>query len=213
METNLSEALQWRYAVKKFDSNKAVDQKLVDKIIEAAWLAPTSSGLQPFQVIDITNQALKDKIVSIAYNQHQVADCSHLLVFAAWDNYTSERIDHIYHYITSERGQEEDRYKPYMDRLKEVYLNRDAELNFEHAARQAYIAFAFSMAMAAELKVDCTPMEGFDNEALDKLLKLKEQGLRSVTMLPLGYRDATNDWLVNLKKVRHPISEFLIEIK
>ena len=69
------------------------------------------------------------------------------------------------------------------------------------------------MAMAAELKVDCTPMEGFDNEALDKLLKLKEQGLRSVTMLPLGYRDATNDWLVNLKKVRHPISEFLIEIK
>ena len=88
-----------------------------------------------------------------------------------------------------------------------------AERNFEHAARQSYIAFAFAMAMAAELKVDSTPMEGFDNEALDKLLNLNERGLKSVTILPLGYRDENNDWLVNLKKVRHPKKDFLIEIK
>jgi Nitroreductase len=82
-------------------------------------------------------------------------------------------------------------------------------LNFEHAARQSYIAFAFAMAMAAELKVDSTPMEGFDNDALDKLLNLNERGLKSVTILPLGYRDENNDWLVNLKKVRHPKKDFL----
>ena len=209
----LLDTLKWRYATKKFDSSKKVDQKLVDQIVEAARLAPTSSGLQPFQVIVITNQQLKEKIVPIAFAQHQVADCSHLLVFAAWDNYTTERIDHIYGLITSERNQPADQYKPYTDRLKNAYLNRPAEENFEHAARQAYIAFGFAIAEAADLGVDTTPMEGFDNVALDDLLQLRERGLKSVTILPLGYRDESQDWLVNLKKVRHPESEFIIEIK
>lgn len=207
------DTLQWRYATKKFDPSKKVDQKLVDEIIEAAWLAPTSSGLQPFQILEITNQELKEKIVPIAYNQQQVADGSHLLVFAAWDNYTESRIDTMYKHITDDRHQAPDQYKDYTDRLKKAYLNRPAELNFEHAARQAYIAFGFAMAMAADLHVDSTPMEGFDSDALDHLLGLKELGLKSVTILPLGYRDQNNDWLVNLKKVRHPKGEFLIEIK
>lgn len=206
-------ALKWRYAVKQFDPSKTVDQKLVDEIIEAARLAPTSSGLQPFQIIDITNQEIKEMIIPIASDQHQVADCSHLLVFAAWDTYTAERIDHIYHLTTSERRQAPDRYQAYTDRLKSYYLYRSDEENFEHAARQSYIAFAFAMMKAAELKVDCTPMEGFDNDELDNLLELRKIGLRSVTMLPLGYRDEANDWLANLKKVRHPMNEFLIEIK
>lgn len=210
---NLLEALQWRYATKKFDPSKKVDQQLVDQIVEAAWLAPTSSGLQPFQIIEITNQDLKNKIVPIAFNQQQIADCSHLLVFAAWDNYTEERIDKIYGYITHDREQEPNQYKSYTDRLKGAYLNRSGQDNFDHAARQSYIAFGLSIAMAAELKVDTTPMEGFDNEALDALLNLKEKGLKSVTILPLGYRDAENDWLVSLKKVRHPKKEFHIEIK
>lgn len=210
---SLIDALQWRYATKKFDSAKKVDQKLVDEIIEAAWLAPTSSGLQPFEILVITNQEIKNKIVPIAFNQQQIADSSHLLVFAAWDNYTEKRIDTIYKYITEGRAQDPNQYKDYTDRLKKAYLRRPAEVNFEHAARQAYIAFGFAMAMAADLKIDSTPMEGFDNEALDKLLKLNERGLKSVTILPLGYRDSTNDWLVNLKKIRHPKKDFLIEIK
>ncbi|MDR3059262.1 MAG: nitroreductase family protein [Prevotella sp.] len=210
---SLIDALQWRYATKKFDSAKKVNQKLVDEIIEAAWLAPTSSGLQPFEILVITNQEIKNKIVPIAFNQQQIADSSHLLVFAAWDNYTEERIDTIYKYITEGRAQDPNQYKDYTDRLKKAYLRRPAEVNFEHAARQAYIAFGFAMAMAADLKIDSTPMEGFDNEALDKLLKLNERGLKSVTILPLGYRDSTNDWLVNLKKIRHPKKDFLIEIK
>lgn len=209
---NLLDTFRWRYATKKFDSSKKVDQKLVDQIVEAAWLAPTSSGLQPFQVIEITNQELKEKIVPIAFGQQQVADASHLLVFAAWDNYTEKRIDNIYHLITTERGQKPDQYKDYTDRLKKAYLQRPAAENFDHIARQAYIAFGFSMAMAADLKVDSTPMEGFDNEALDDLLNLNEMGLKSVTILPLGYRDESGDWLVRLKKVRHPENEFLVKI-
>ena len=210
---SLLDTLQWRYATKKFDPSKKVDQKLVDQIVEAAWLAPTSSGLQPFKVIEITNQELKEKLVPVAMNQQQIADCSHLLVFAAWDNYTSDRIDKIYHYTTQGRGQQADAYKSYTDRLKKAYLNRPDSENFAHTARQAYIAFGLAIAMAAELGVDTTPMEGFDNDALDELLSLRELGLKSVVILPLGYRDDANDWLVKLKKVRHPKNEFIIQIK
>lgn len=209
----LLDKLQWRYATKKFDPSQKVDQALIDQIIEAARLAPTSSGLQPFRIIEITNQELKEKIVPIARNQQQIADSSHLLVFAAWDNYTTERIDNIYKLITTERNQSADQYKPYTDMLKNAYLNRPAQENFEHAARQAYIAFGMAIAEAADLGVDATPMEGFDNEALDELLGLNAKGLKSVTILPLGYRDENKDWLVHLKKVRHPDSEFLTRIK
>lgn len=208
----LLEESKWRYATKKFDPSKKLDQDQVDKIVEAAYLAPTSSGLQPFKILIITNTELKEKIYPIAKNQQQVIDCSHLLVFAGWDNYTEERIDYIYHLITNERDQGKDQYKPYTDYIKSIYLSRPEHLNFEHIARQVYIAFAYSIAMAAELKVDATPMEGFNNEALDNLLNLHEQGLKSVVVLPLGYRDAENDWLVNLKKVRHPKNEFVMEI-
>jgi nitroreductase / dihydropteridine reductase len=208
----LLDALKWRYATKKFDPSKKVDQVLVDKIVEAAWIAPTSSGLQPFEVLVITNQELKDKIVPIAFDQQIVADCSHLLVFAAWDNYTAERIDQIYAHTTAGREQPADRYQAYTDRLKAMYLNRPAEENFAHTARQAYIAFGFAMAEAASLKVDATPMEGFVGEEVDKLLHLTERGLKSVTLLPIGYRDEVNDWLVNLKKVRHPKEKFVTEI-
>ena len=99
----LLDDLKWRYATKKYDPTKKVAQEDVDKIIEAARLAPTSSGLQQFRVIEITNQELKDKIVPIAMDQQIVADCSHLLVFVAWDKYTAERIDGQYDYITDER--------------------------------------------------------------------------------------------------------------
>jgi|GEM_PF-5403 len=213
IDMELIKSLQWRYATKKFDPSKKVEQSLVDQIIEAAWLAPTSSGLQPFKVIEITNQELKKKMVSISKDQKQVEDCSHILVFAAWDNYTEKRIDTIYGHITGERNQPADAYKSYTDRIKGVYLNRAAELNFEHAAKQTYIAFGLSIAAAAELKVDTTPMEGFENEAIDELLNLKELGLKSVVMLPLGYRDEDNDWNVNYPKVRHPKKDFLIKIK
>jgi len=207
----LLDDLKWRYATKKYDPAKKVAQADVDKIIEAARLAPTSSGLQQFRVIEITNQELKDKIVPIARDQQIVADCSHLLVFVAWDKYTDERIDGQFNYITDERDLPRGRMSSYTDQLKKKYLNQTDEENFVHTARQAYIGFGLAIAQAAELKVDCTPMEGFNNEKLDELLDLRSKGLRSVLLLPLGYRDTENDWLVNMKKVRKSKEEFVIK--
>lgn len=210
---SLLDNLQWRYATKKYDPTKKVVQEDVDKIVEAARLAPTSSGLQQFRVVVITNQELKEKIVPIAMEQQVVADCSHLLVFAAWDRYTEERIGQIYDYTTDERGLPRGSFASYTDRLKARYLPQSADQNFIHTARQAYIGFSLAIAQAAELKVDSTPMEGFNNDELDELLGLKSKGLKSVTLLPLGYRDAEGDWLVNMKKVRNPKKEFIIEYK
>ena len=206
----LLEDLQWRYATKKYDPTKKVVQEDVDKILEAARLAPTSSGMQQFRVIVITDQELKNKIVPIAMEQQIVADCSHLLVFAAWDRYTEERIDKIQNYTTDERGLPRGRFKSYTDKLRALYLTQTAEENFIQTARQAYIGLGLAIAQAAELKVDSTPMEGVIGEELDELLGLKSKGLKNVLLLPFGYRDRENDWLVNMKKVRNPKDNFII---
>lgn len=204
----LLNALNWRYATKKMNGEK-VDQNLVDQILEAAYLAPTSSGLQPFQVFVISNEELKEKIKPIAYNQSQITDASHVLVFAAWDNYTEERINTVFKRMVTERNMPEEAVADYKNNLIAMYTPRPAEVNFDHAARQSYIGFGMAIAAAAELKVDATPMEGFVADQLDELLGLREKGLRSTTILTLGYRDVANDWLVNLKKVRTPKEEFL----
>jgi len=207
----LLSALNWRYATKKMNG-KAVPQDKVDTILEAASLAPTSSGLQPYEIIVVTNPELKEKIRSVAFDQSQITDSSHLLIFAAWDNYSDERITKIFAHTVNERGLPSNAMDDYKQRLFSLYLGRSAKENFEHAARQAYIGFGMAIAAAAELRIDATPMEGFNNSALDELLHLNERGLRSVTLLPLGYRDETGDWLVNLKKVRKPKQEFITEL-
>ena len=206
----LLETLKWRYATKKMNG-QTVPQEKIDSILEAARLAPTSSGLQPFKILVITNPELKAKIQPVAFGQTQIVDSSHLLVFAAWDQYTAERIDNVFAHTAAERGIPASSFDEYAGRLKSIYLNQSAQTNFEHAARQAYIAFGLAIAAAAEQHVDATPMEGFDNAALDELLGLPAQGLKSVTLLPLGYRDPENDWLVNQKKVRAPKEDLVLE--
>jgi nitroreductase/dihydropteridine reductase len=208
---NLIEALNWRYATKKMNG-EAVSEDKVNRIVEAARLAPTSSGLQPFNVLVITDPALRAEIASIANNQSQINDCSHLLVFAAWDNYTEERIRTVFSRMNAERGVPDSATENHVQSLLEVYLNKTATENHHHAAKQAYIAFGMAIAQAAELEVDATPMEGFDNEKLDVLLGLGKYNLKSTTILPLGYRDAAGDWLFNLKKVRKPMENFVITL-
>jgi len=193
--------LNWRYATKAMNGTE-VSQEKIDRIIEAARLAPTSSGLQPFEILVITNPEIKEKIKAIAWNQSVVTDCSHLFVFAAWDTYTAERINKMFDLVNEVRGFTNDGWENYRQMLLANYLSKDPEINFNHAAKQAYIAFAMTITAAAFEGVDCTPMEGFDATALDEILDLKSKGLRSAVLLPVGYRDETKDWLVKLPKVR-----------
>jgi nitroreductase/dihydropteridine reductase len=197
----LLDKLNWRYAAKAMNGEK-VSQDKIDSIIEAASLAPTSSGLQPFEIMVVTNQEVKAKIREIGWNQSVITDCSHLLVFAAWDTYTAERINKMFDLTNDIRGFKNEGWENYRQMLLSSYPQKDAEENFQHAARQAYVAFSQSLAAAAFEEVDSTPIEGFDPDACDKILGLREKGLRSCVILALGYRDSENDWLVNLTKVR-----------
>lgn len=197
----LIDKLNWRYAAKAMNGEK-VSQEKIDNILEAARLAPTSSGLQPFEILVITNEKIKEEIKAVAWNQSVVTDCSHLLVFAAWDTYTPERINKMFDLTNEIRQTKNQGWENYRQMLLNAYPQKDAEENFIHASKQAYIAFGIALVAAAFEQVDATPIEGFDPAAVDKILGLREKGLRSVVLLPIGYRKAEKDWLVNLTKVR-----------
>ena len=202
LPADLSDAMQWRYAVKKMDPSKPVADDKIDAILGAIQLAPTSSGSQPFKVFDVRNADLRAKIRKASFDQSQVTDGTTLLVFAAWDNYTDARIDDVVDVHAEGRPGTREMLEGYYGNLKNMYLPRDAQVNFEHAARQAYIALGFGMLTAAHMRVDTTPMEGFDADAVDDILGLADQNLKSVCFLAIGTRDAEGDWLAPMKKVR-----------
>jgi|TARA_R110002111_G_scaffold57363_10_gene97227 nitroreductase len=207
----LLDKLNWRYAAKAMNG-KVVPEEKIQRILEAARLAPTSSGLQPFEIMVITNQEVKEKIKPVAWNQSVITDCSHLLVFAAWDTYTADRINYMFDLTNEIRGFKNEGWENYRQMLLSSYPQKDAEENFNHAARQAYIAFAEAITAAAFEGVDSTPLEGFDPAAVDEILGLREKGLRSAVLLPIGYRKEDEDWLVNLVKVRKPMEDLVTVI-
>jgi nitroreductase/dihydropteridine reductase len=183
------------------DIDEQMDRSSSEYFIGNILVSSQAGERNHFELIVVTNPEVRSKICAAASNQEQINDGSHLLVFAAWDNYTDQRIDDVTALMTQERGEIE-MMNAYYDNLKSAYVPRDAEVNYAHAARQAYIALGIAMVAAAEQEVDSTPMEGFDPEAVDEILGLKARGLRSVVLLPLGYRDPTGDWLLPMKKVR-----------
>lgn len=207
----LIERLNWRYATKAMNG-EVVPQEKIDNILQAVNLAPTSSGLQPFEVLVITNPDIKEEIKGVAAGQTVVTDCSHLLVFAAWETYTEDRINRVFDNTVALRGSTNEGLENYRQRLLNAYPKQDPEVSFNHAAKQTYIAFAHAIAAAAFEGVDSTPMEGFDANEVDRILGLRERGLKSCVMLPLGYRDEENDWLLKLSKVRKSVDEMVTVI-
>ena len=211
--TELLKKLQWRYATKKMDPAKAVSDEKVDRIVEAARLAPTSSGLQPYEIIVVKSKSVREQIKPKAFGQSQITDGSHLLVFAAWDDYTPERINMMFDLHNTERNSKDEGWENYRKMLLGSYPARGAEVNFQHAAKQAYIGLGAALIAAAYEEVDATPMEGFDPAGIDEILGLKARGLRSAVIVALGYREAAQDWLMNLKKVRRSGTQFVTKVE
>ena len=208
---NLIEALNWRYAAKRMTGQK-VPQEKIDNILEATRLSASSMGLQPYTVLVVEDEDLRKQIQQVAYNQPQIVEASHLLIFAAWDNITEDQINNFIKHTALTRNVEPESLADFKKTLLGISKRNTTEQNYQWAARQAYIAFGTAIAAAATEEVDATPMEGFDAIALDQLLNLKEKGLRSVTLLPLGYRDVENDWLANLKKVRREKEDLFLQV-
>ncbi len=209
----LLDNLKWRYATKRYNSAVKLEDEKVMQIVEAARLAPTSSGLQPFEMILIKNQAVKEQLFPLVMNQMQIKECSHVLVFAAWDEYTDQRLDAVFDNMEAIRALPKGEMNDFKNSIKANFANQTSEQQFQHAARQAYIAFGMAIAAAAELKIDASPMEGFYNDQLDAFLGLDKKGLKSVTILAVGERDHENDWLMPMKKVRFPLASMLTVIE
>jgi len=210
--TQLLDQLNWRYAAKKYNPSRKVPAVKLERILEAIRLAPTSSGLQPFELFVVTNQELREKIKAIGYQQQQIVDCSHLLVFAAWDDTTAKRVNMMFDLANEIRQTHNEGWENYRQMLLGIVASRGEEVNFQLAARQAYIALGVALVAAAAEEVDATPMEGFDPDALDEILQLRQHGLRSVVIMPIGYRDEVGDWLVGLKKVRRSRDALITEV-
>jgi nitroreductase / dihydropteridine reductase len=207
---NLTEKLNWRYATKRMNG-QPVPQEKVNAILEVIQLAPTSMGLQPFHCFVISDKELLKKINAEACQQPQITEGSHLIVFAAWKNITQEHIDAYIKNIADTRNislESLDGFKQNMIGL----MSRPQEVNQNWAARQAYIGLGFGLVAAANEAVDATPMEGFNNAAMDKILGLEEKGLASVCLLNLGYRNLENDPLANAQKVRRNAEELFTKI-
>jgi len=209
---NLTEILNWRYATKAM-TGKIVPEEKISAILQATLLCPTSSGLQPFHVFAISNTELKKKIVPIAMNQPVIEQSSHLLVFAAWDSYTPERVNQHFTYLNKQREMPDSTTDEFRKMLLGMFEKQTHLEHFTHAAKQSYIGLGFALIAAANQKIDATPMEGFNPEKLDELLELKKLGLKSTAILALGYRDEKTDWLVKLEKVRSPMGEFVTFLK
>jgi nitroreductase len=211
--TELLKKLQWRYATKKMNPAQAVSDEKVDRIVEATRLAATSSGLQPYEIIIVKSQAVREQMKPKAFGQSQITDGSHVLVFAAWDDYTPERINMMFDLHNTERNSKDEGWENYRKMLLGSYPTRGAEVNFQHAAKQASLGLGTALIAAAFEEVDATPMEGFDPAGIDEILGLKARGLRSAVIVALGYRDTAQDWLVNLKKVRRSGAQFVTKVE
>ncbi|ALJ00876.1 NAD(P)H-dependent oxidoreductase [Rufibacter tibetensis] len=208
---NLLQDLNWRYATKRMTGEKIPQEKL-DNIFEAIRLSASSMGFQPYNVVVVEDPEMRKQIQAVAFNQPQIVEASHLLVFAAWDPLSEEQVAAYMNQIASERGVSPDSLAGFSNSINSMIKSRTAEENFNWAAKQAYIALGTGLVAASAEKIDSTPMEGFNPPALDELLGLREKGLRSVALLALGYRDAEKDVLASAKKVRRPADKFFLKV-
>ena len=196
----LIEKLNWRYATKRLNGTK-VPQEKIDRILEAIRLSPTSFGLQPFKVIVVEDPALREKIYNEACQQPQIKEASHILVFAANKKVSAGQVDDYMQLIAKTREIPVETLSGFRAAFDGIVAGT-AEQNFVWTARQAYIAFGVGIVAAMNEDVDATPMEGFNPEALDKILGLSDQNLSATTILTLGYRDEKTDTLIHAAKVR-----------
>ncbi|GAB1858309.1 NAD(P)H-dependent oxidoreductase [Flavobacteriaceae bacterium MHTCC 0001] len=203
--------LKWRYATKKFDSTKILSPQKLDILKQAFNLTATSYGLQTIKMLLIEDKALRKTLVKPAFNQSQVVDASHLLVLCIQKNILSEDVVTYYNNIKSIRATPENILKPYRENLIETIAKMSIEERQLWSTKQAYIALGNLMTVCAIEAIDACPMEGFLPDTFDDILNLKEKELKSVLLLPVGYR-AEDDMFSEFKKVRKPLEEAVIEI-
>ena len=198
--SKLLNSLLWRYATKKFDSAKKLSDTELNELLEVLRLAPSSFGLQPYKFIVVTNQDLRNKLRENAWNQAQVTDASHLIVLATRTDVNKEYVTNYVKHIANTRKLPVNALKSYEDNVINLVNSMTKDQVLEWCKKQTYITLGALIVAAAEKQIDMCPMEGFNVQKFDELLKLKEKNLTSTIICPVGFR--ADDDYAKLAKVR-----------
>ncbi|WP_396179168.1 NAD(P)H-dependent oxidoreductase [Flavobacterium sp.] len=211
MENTIIENLNWRYATKKFDASKKIAASDLEILKEAVRLSASSYGLQPYQVILVENENLREQIKTVAWNQTQITEASDVLIFANITNVGTTEIQKYIDTMATVREIPAESLQGFANMMNNAVTTLTPEGRENWAAKQTYIALGTLLSAAADMKIDATPMEGFDRDAVNKILELPEKGLSATLIVTLGYRDV-NDATQYLKKVRKPNEELFITL-
>ncbi|MEN9840745.1 MAG: hypothetical protein RL376_545 [Verrucomicrobiota bacterium] len=207
--TQLTAALDWRYATKKFDAAKKIPAATWAALEHALVVSPSSFGLQPWQFIVITDPAVKAKLLPLSWNQPQVTDCSHHVVFAMRKGVNEAYVDKFLARQVALRGGTIEALAPYRGMMTGFLSNITAAGQLDTwATKQVYIALGQFMAAAALLGVDACPMEGINPAAYDEVLGLKGTEFATVVACAVGYR-AADDKYASAAKVRFPVPDLV----
>ncbi len=204
------ENLKWRYATKKFDSQKKLSKDQLDVLIEAFNLTATSYGLQPLHLVVVNDQKMKDAMIEASYGQRQVADASAVLVLCTKD-VDSAFIENYFKLVKDIRSTPDEILAPFKNQLTSSFDKKTKDEVFQWAKNQAYIALGNLMNVCAVERIDSCPMEGFVPQRIDELLGLEEKNLKSVLLLPVGYRH-DDDLFATMKKVRRSQQEMVTHV-
>ncbi|KQW97337.1 NAD(P)H-dependent oxidoreductase [Flavobacterium sp. Root420] len=209
--STLLENLNWRYATKKFDATKKISASDLNTLKEAVRLSASSYGLQPYKVIIVENPEIREKLKAAAYGQTQITDASQLFIFANDLNLGAVSVDNYIANISETRGVPVDALGGFSDMMKGTIANLSDDAKNIWTAKQTYIALGTLLSAASELKIDATPMEGFNAAQFNEILGFDKLGLNASVIATVGYRHDEDD-AQHYKKVRKSHEELFITI-
>lgn len=203
--------LQWRYATKKFDTDKLLSDEKLNILKQAFNLTATSFGLQTIKLLVIQDKTIRKQLIEHSFGQAQVLNASHLLVICIQDNISDSDVDAHFDNVIDIRSTPETILAPYRADLKATMRDMTMEERQDWSVKQTYIALGNLMTVCAVEGIDSCPMEGFDTLQFDEVLKLKDNNLKSILLLPVGYRHET-DMFADFKKVRKQLHDAVVEL-
>ena len=212
MNNTIIDDLNWRYATKKYDAEKKISSADFEIICQSLRLVPSSYGLQPIKYIVINDKSMREKLLPLAYNQPQITDASHLIVICSNRNVSPKMVGEHISLMSETRNIPLEDLSKFGENMNASFAKLSAEELCEWTAKQAYISLGHIMHTCANLRIDATPMEGFNKLSFDEALNLTSNNLQSVLLLALGYR-SPEDKLSSLPKVRKPLSEIIEIVK
>ncbi len=209
--SKIIDSLNWRYATKKYDASKKISSADLNTLKEATKLSVSSMGLQPYKILVIENPEIREKLKAAAYKQTPITDASALFVFAIETNIGEKHIDAYMKTISEVREVPLEALSGFKNMIH-GFVDKLSETEIENWAKnQTYIALSTLINTASLLKIDATPMEGFNAQQFDEILGLKTLGLTTSVIAVVGYRH-TDDATQHNIKVRKSNTDLFINL-